>query len=66
MAQIGHEDSSVSRSGTFGYILLPGLCIGLLLGWAEHLRRLGGPGCRVVTHSRIVWQATTEVSVMVD
>lgn len=42
MAQIGHEDSSVSWLGTFGYILLPGLCIGLLLGWAEHLRRLGG------------------------
>jgi hypothetical protein len=28
--------------GTFGYILLPGLLIGLLLGWAEHLRRTGG------------------------
>jgi len=42
MAQIGHEDSSVSWSGTFGYILLPGLCIGVLLGWTEHLRRLGG------------------------
>lgn len=42
MAQIAHEDSSVSWSGTFGYILLPGLCIGLLLGWAEHLRLLGG------------------------
>ncbi|HSV37491.1 MAG TPA: hypothetical protein VLI04_01920 [Nocardioidaceae bacterium] len=28
--------------GTFGYILLPGLLIGLLLGWAEHLRRSGG------------------------
>ncbi len=42
MAQIVHEDSSVSWSGTFGYILLPGLLIGLLLGWAEHLRRTGG------------------------
>ena len=42
MAQIVHEDSSVSWSGTFGYILLPGLLIGLLLGWAEHLRRSGG------------------------
>ena len=41
MAQIV-EDSSVSWSGTFGYILLPGLLIGLLLGWAEHLRRTGG------------------------
>ena len=42
MAQIVTEDSSVSWSGTFGYILFPGLVIGLLLGWAEHLRRTGG------------------------
>ena len=42
MAQIVDEDSSVSWSGTFGYVLLPGLVIGLLLGWAEHLRRTGG------------------------
>ncbi len=42
MAQIVDEDSSVSWSGTFSYILLPGLVIGLLLGWAEHLRRTGG------------------------
>ena len=42
MAQIVQEDSSVSWSGTFGYILLPGLLIGMLLGWAEHLRTTGG------------------------
>lgn len=42
MAQIVQEDSSVSWSGTFAYILLPGLLIGLLLGWAEHLRTSGG------------------------
>jgi hypothetical protein len=42
MAQILDEDSSVSWSGTFGYVLLPGLLVGLLLGWAEHLRRTGG------------------------
>ena len=42
MAQIVQEDSSVSWSGTFGYILLPGLLIGLFLGWAEHLRNTGG------------------------
>jgi hypothetical protein len=42
MAQIVHEDSSVSWSGTFGYVLLPGLVIGSLLGWAEHLRSTGG------------------------
>ena len=42
MAQVAQEDSSVSWSGTFGYVLLPGLLTGLLLGWAEHLRRTGG------------------------
>ena len=42
MTQIVGDDSSISWSGTFGYILLPGLLIGLLLGWAEHLRSTGG------------------------
>jgi hypothetical protein len=42
MAQIAQDESSVSWSGTFGYILIPGLLIGLLLGWAEHLRATGG------------------------
>lgn len=46
MAQIT-EDSSVSWSGTFGYILLPGILVGALLGWAEHIRRTGSrPGWR--------------------
>lgn len=42
MAQIAGDDSNVSWAGTFGWILLPGLVIGLLLGWAEHIRRTGG------------------------
>jgi hypothetical protein len=42
MAQIVGEDSTVNWSATFGYVLLPGVVIGLLLGWAEHLRRTGG------------------------
>lgn len=42
MAQVAQQDSSVSWSGTFGYLLLPGLIVGLLLGWAEHVRRTGG------------------------
>lgn len=58
MAQIGHEDSTVSWSGTFGYILLPGLGIGLLLGWAEHLRQLGGPrGWRWLVLSPLLFAA---------
>jgi hypothetical protein len=35
------DDSSVSWAGTAGYVLLPGLVVGMLLGWAEHLRRTG-------------------------
>ena len=42
MTQIAQEESTVSWSLTFGYVLLPGLLIGLLLGWAEQLRRSGG------------------------
>lgn len=42
MTQIAQDGSSVSWSGTFGYVLLPGLMIGLLLGYAEHIRRTGG------------------------
>jgi len=42
MAQIVGEDSTVNWWATFGYVLFPGVVIGLLLGWAEHLRRTGG------------------------
>jgi hypothetical protein len=42
MSQLDLAESNVSWSGTFGYILLPGLLIGLLLGWAEHIRTTGG------------------------
>ena len=41
MVQITDE-SSVSWSGTFGFVLVPGLAIGMILGWAEHVRRTGG------------------------
>ena len=42
MAQIAATDSSVTWLGTFGWILLPGVITGVLLAWAEHLRRSGG------------------------
>jgi hypothetical protein len=42
MAQITLQDSQVHWLGTFGYVLLPGIVVGLLLGWAEHIRRTGG------------------------
>ena len=42
MAQIARDESHVGWSGTFCFVLLPGLLIGLLLGWAEYLRTTGG------------------------
>jgi len=42
MTQIAGNESTVSWSGTFGWVLVPGLVIGMLLGWAEHIRRTGG------------------------
>jgi hypothetical protein len=47
MSEIAGDRTSVTWSGTFAWILLPALVTGLLLGWAEHLRRIGGrPGWR--------------------
>jgi hypothetical protein len=47
MAEVAGDDSGVDGVMTFGYILLPGVVTGLLLGWAEHLRASGGrPGWR--------------------
>jgi hypothetical protein len=42
MAQIAGSESTVDWAGTFGWILLPGIGAGALLGWAEHLRTSGG------------------------
>jgi hypothetical protein len=42
MTEVAGMESGVSWSGTFGWILAPGLAAGALLGWAEHLRRTGG------------------------
>ena len=41
MAQVAME-SHVSWYGTFVQILLPGIVTGMLLGWAEYIRRTGG------------------------
>jgi hypothetical protein len=32
----------LKRAGTFGWILVPGIGVGVLLGWAEQLRTSGG------------------------
>jgi hypothetical protein len=42
MAQVAGAESGVSWSGTFGWILAPGVATGLLLAWAEYIRRTGG------------------------
>ena len=42
MAELAGPDSTISWYGTFAQILLPGLIAGVLLGWAEHIRRTGG------------------------
>lgn len=42
MSELARSESTVSWSGTFLWILLPGIVCGALLGRAEHLRRTGG------------------------
>jgi hypothetical protein len=42
MAEIAGPNSTVDWSLTFAWLLLPGIIVGALLGWAEHLRRTGG------------------------
>lgn len=42
MAEVAGFESAVHWGNTWGYILLPGLLIGALLGLAEHYRRTGG------------------------
>jgi hypothetical protein len=42
MAQVAGQGSTVSWVFTFGFILLPGVIVGVLFGWAEHLRTTGG------------------------
>jgi hypothetical protein len=39
MVQIAGNESTFSWLGTFALILLPGIVVGALLGWAEYLRR---------------------------
>jgi hypothetical protein len=41
MMQLAGPDSTVTWTGTFAAVLLPGAVVGGLLGWAEHLRRTG-------------------------
>ena len=42
MADLAGYSSSVGWYGTFAQILLPGVIVGVLLAWAEHIRQTGG------------------------
>jgi hypothetical protein len=42
MAEVAGFESTFDWAGTFLWILLPGVIVGMLLGWAEYLRRTGG------------------------
>jgi hypothetical protein len=42
MAEVAPTGSHVEWVGTFAWILAPGVLVGVLLGWAEQLRRTGG------------------------
>jgi hypothetical protein len=58
MAAVAGDDTGVDWGLTFGYILLPGMVIGALLGWAEFLRRTGGrPGWRKLSLAPLLFAA---------
>ena len=42
MSEVAGAESAVTWPGTMAGILAPGVAVGALLGWAEHLRRSGG------------------------
>lgn len=58
MAEVAGDESGVDWVNTFGFILLPGLLIGGLLGWAEYARRTGGrPHWRLLVLSPFLFAA---------
>lgn len=60
MAEVAGAGSLVDWAGTFGWVLLPGVITGILLGWAEHLRRAGGRrGWRWLALSPLLLAAVT-------
>jgi hypothetical protein len=58
MAEVAGAESGVHWLDTFGFILLPGVVTGALLGWAEHLRRTGGrPHWRLLALAPLLFTA---------
>jgi hypothetical protein len=63
MAELAGSGSDVGWYGTFAQILLPGVIAGVLLGWAEHIRRTGGRrGWRWLAAAPIVFTVAVFVS----
>jgi hypothetical protein len=63
MAELAGSGSAVGWYGTFAQILLPGVIAGVLLGWAEHIRRTGGRrGWRWLAAAPIVFTVAVFVS----
>lgn len=42
MAEVAGSGSGVEWAGTFIWVLFPGVITGVLLGWADYIRRTGG------------------------
>jgi hypothetical protein len=58
MAEVAGSESRIEWVNTWGFILLPGMLIGALLGWAEYLRRTGGrPHWRLLTLAPFLFTA---------
>jgi hypothetical protein len=63
MAELAGSGSTVGWYGTFVQILLPGVIAGVLLGWAEHIRRTGGRrGWRWLATAPIIFTVAVFVS----
>jgi len=58
MAEVAGLDSTVEWVSTFVWVLVPGVVIGGLLGWAEQIRRTGGRrGWRWLSASPLLFSA---------
>ncbi len=58
MAEVAGVDSTVEWVSTFVWVLVPGVVIGGLLGWAEQIRRTGGRrGWRWLSSSPLLFSA---------
>jgi hypothetical protein len=67
MTQVTTDPSVVTWSGTFVWILAPSVVTGLLLGWAEHLRRTAAsPRWRWLVLSPFVFAAVLVADVVRD